>query len=574
MNAPRLFTGHRALLLARLIANGLAQAAGAVGMAVLIKWVFDRHIIGSEPNGQGVIQDFWATLTLTQLGVGLVMAALATGWLRMQERIDAESLGQHYAHEVRVSLFDHLRQLPHHVLRNRSRGGLFLRFVGDLTAIRQWISLGLARLGVATITTVGTLIALTFINPTLAGIVTLIFAIGAALSLLTGKAIEKAVRRVRRRRAQLAANIVDKIAQMPVVQAFGRTGYERKFIRRQSRRVKRAMEHRASVVGALRGMIHAITGLATAGALLLGAYEVAAGRASPGTVVAAMSLVAILMPPIRDLGRVYEFWHAARVSWEKLDELFSLRPLLLEDEAARPLKPEGGRIEFCDVHVKGALNGISATVEPASVVAITGPNGSGKSTLLTLAARLRDPDIGQVLLDGQDIAKLSLNSLRPTIGIVSHDLPLLRGTLRMNLSYHSPGVKDAELEAICRTFGLRSLLEGLPKGLDSRLSEQSLNLSLGERHRIMLIRAVLGSPQILLLDEADANLDPAAAALLESLIQSYKGTILMVTHDVRWTALADVVWQIEKGRLVDVMVGGRGREGNSVVGIRRGRRAK
>ncbi len=539
---PPTLSGRRAGLLVRLVANGLAQAAAAVATALLIEFAFDRLVMAAAPRP-----------ATTTLWVGLALAAATGGgaWLRMIERIDAERLGQAYIYDVRMGLYDHLTALAPWALQGRSQGGVMLRFVGDLTAMRQWVSLGLARLLVAGATTLGALLALSLASWVLSAGVAVVLIAGTLGALSRGRAMQAVVREARRRRTHLAANVNEQVASIAVVQAFGQTDRERRRMARQSRRLQRAMVKRARVAGEIRAIADGTAGLATGAALLLGAAEVSTGRASPGTVVAAMTIVGFLVSPLRDLGRVEEYWHSAVVARQKLDQFLATPSLVTEAAGAPDLRPGPGRLEFDNVSLSGALDGVSAVAEPGAIVAVVGPNGAGKSTLLSLAARLIDPEQGAVRLDGQDLAEHSLASVRREVGMAGPDLPLLRGTVDRNLRYRWPDAPEEETARVRSLCGVDDVLAELPEGAETRISEGGRGLSAGQRQRIALARALLGNPRVLLLDEADANLDPQASAVVDRVLADYEGTVLLVTHRADRLAAADAIWHLEAGKLVD-----------------------
>lgn len=542
MNIPRIFQGGRRTLFARLVANGLTQAGAAVGTAWLVKQVFD-HMLAPQSR---VIN-----FGLMWAGLGLVAAAGVIAWLRMMERVDAERMGQGYASDVRMVLYDRLNSLAPRALQKRSQGGVALRFVGDMTALRRWVSLGLARLAVAAVMTVAALSALAVINWPLALIVTVVLCTGAAVAFSLGERLRTAARESRRRLSHLAANVNEKVASIAVVQMFGQSERERERISRQGQRLHDAMIERARVAGQILGVTEATAALASAAALLMGVFEVAAGQASVGTVVAAMALIGILMPPLRDLGRVQEYWHGARVSQEKLQEFLDAPSLVTDAPDAPHLRLGAGRLEFDAVSVAGGVDQVMAAVEPGTVVALVGPNGAGKSTLLSLAARLIDPDQGVVRLDGQDLAKHSLASVRRAIGMAGPDLPLLRGTVEKNLRYRWPDAPAQEIARVRALCGVDEVLAELPEGEKTRVSEGGVGLSAGQRQRIALARALLGNPPLLLLDEIDANLDPKASAVVDRVLAGYRGTILLVTHRLDHLSSADVIWYMESGRVVE-----------------------
>ena len=361
----------------------------------------------------------------------------------------------------------------------------------------------------------------------------------------------RAGREARRRRVRLAANVNEKIASLAVMQVFGQTQRERRRVNRQSQHLMNAMINRAKAVGAFRASIDFTTAVASGGTLILGALLVSQGQTTAGTVVAAMSIVGLLLPALKDLGRVQEYWHGAQVSKEKITDFIALPIMHSAFAEYNTLKPGEGRLAFNNIHINNVLYNFNAIAEPGQVIALVGPNGAGKSTLLSLAARLTEPDSGNITLDDQDIVNVSHDSLRQAISMMTPDLPLLRGTIDRNLRYRQPKA-SAESLAQARTLcGIDELLTSWPEGEKTRVTEDGNNLSLGQRQRIGLARAVLGAPRILLLDEVDANLDPGAANILRKILREYQGTTLMVTHRLDWVMQANQVWHIAEGRLIE-----------------------
>lgn len=542
---PPVFAGMGRAYLLRLVANGLAQALCTIATAFLVQYAFD-NLITSATKAYG--------RPLFFLGLGFAVSATCLAWLRMAERVDAERLGQDYIHRMRTRAYRHLTALVPRALQRRSRGALMLRFVTDLSALRRWVSLGLARLAVAGMTTVLTLGVLAVVNWVLALSVTIVLLLGTLAVALQGEALQRTVRDARRRRSRLAADLSDRIASMAVVQAFGQAKRERRRVAKQSQELKIAMVQQAKAVGRVRAAAEAAVATASAVVVLVGALEVARGRATPGTVVAALSIIGLLVPALRDLGRVFEYHRSAQVSQEKLRDFLSTPTLVHEQPNAPHLEAGPGRLTFEQVSLGNALYGVTATAEAGRVVAVAGSNGAGKSTLFELAARFIDPNVGRVLLDGQDLRHVSLSSLRRAVSMVSADLPLLRGTVTRNLRYRAPHATEEEVAEVWRLCRLDDVVSELPEGGDTRIRDGGSNLSAGQRQRLALARALLGGSRLLLLDEADANLDPEATKILDEVIQELRGqvTILFITHRSARLALADVVWQLEAGELVQV----------------------
>ncbi|MEA3231936.1 MAG: ABC transporter ATP-binding protein, partial [Thermodesulfobacteriota bacterium] len=367
-----------------------------------------------------------------------------------------------------------------------------------------------------------------------------------------GKYIRETVKESRRRRSYLAANVNEKVATMAVVQVFGQSARERRRVKRQSQRLTNALIARARKIGLMRGITQSAMALASGAVLLQGAHEVSGGKTTPGTVVAAMTIVGLLVPALRDLSRVYEYLQESRVSAKKLIDFLETPSLVLNRLGAPDLKPGPGCLEFKDVSFGKILKKVSVTAQAKQMVVIVGPNGAGKSTLLSMAARLIDPEKGKILLDGQDITTHNLKSVRGAISMVSPDLPLLRGTVKKNLLYRWPKAPAEEIERVWNLCGIDELLAELPQAERTRVTEEGHSLSLGQRQRIGLARAFLGNPRIILLDEADAHLDKNAGKVLNRILSQYKGTIIWVTHKLDRLNSADCIWNIEKGNLVNV----------------------
>jgi ABC-type multidrug transport system fused ATPase/permease subunit len=461
----------------------------------------------------------------------------------------AEALGQNYVHHLRLRLFDHIIRMDPRQLQRKRHGALMLRFVGDLGAVRRWVSYGLVRLVVSGAVIVSTLAVLALIAPLLAAAAGALLGLGVLVNTRMGAALQASVRETRRRRARLSANINEKLSRMAVVQAFGRSDQELRELRRQSNALRQALEDRAARIGVIRGVTQGGTALTAATVLVIGILQAADGRTTPGTVAAAMATIGFLAPALKHLGRVYEYFQDARVAREKLEAFLRTPPYRPHPAGLPELRPGPGELRFENVSLAGALEPFSACLPPGSRVAVVGPNGTGKTTLLELAAGLLRPQTGRVLLDGQDMARVQPASLRAAVGIASPDLPLLSGTLVQNLRYGVPAGGRGEVERVGRLCRIDRVLADLPRGKRTRIHEGGRNLSSGQRQRIMLARALMGPPRLLLLDEMDAHLDAESLAVLAEVIRTFRGTVLWITHRAGFLEDADAVWQMEGGQV-------------------------
>ncbi len=535
---PPLWSGERRLQFLRLTGYGILQAVAVVVAALLVRAGFDRI---ADPTAAG---------SLSVLIGGLALAAATVAGLRFLETVESERLGQGYVHELRTRLFAHLLELGPEARLPCGRGALLVRFSGDLTALRQWLARGLARLLVSGIATLGTIGALLLLEPALGGVLLLAILTVAAPGFLLGRALRRSARRLRRERGRLASLVADRLGAMTTVLAFARTERERRAVARTSDRLRARAIARARVAGALRALAEggAVAGMAVV--LGVGAWQVEAGLASPGGVVGALVIVGIFTPRLRELGRVWEYRNNATVAREKIERLFACEPRRRRRTRRLPAGP--GRLTLERLRYGRRIRGITATVEPGARIALLGANGAGKTTLLMLMGGILVPDRGRVRLDGVDIVRLRPSARRRALAFAGGGFPLLRGSLRDNLLYGCGRIAETELAEVVERSGLAELVNRLRHGLDTPLAEGGGELSAGERMRVMLARARLAKPRLLFLDEPETALDAAALRTLERLFAEFPGSILFATHSPRLARLADTAWRLETGRLAAI----------------------
>lgn len=546
---PPIIDGRRRWVFVRLVGNGILQSVMIVGSMLLVRHAFDVLLNPAFDDPEVHLFELTDVSHIWWLAIGLLGCTGLAAWLRLTEQIDAEKLGQEYVHRIRLVLYDHMGKCAPRVIGRRSTGATMLRFVGDLTALRRWVSRGLARILVSSIVTCLALGFLATLDAYLAGISALILSAGLVWNLRLGPRMHAAVTEARRRRGHLAGNINEKIRAFIVIQAFNQLKPERRRFSRQSRQLRDAMISRARASSRMRVVTEGSTAASMGLVLSIGALEVFKGLTTSGNVVAAMAVVGFLSTAFRDLGRVHEFHQSAKVSKNKLEQFLRTRTMKGRSSRLPSLQVTAGELALRKVTLEGTLTDVSATAPGGARVALIGPNGAGKSTLMHVAARLIDPSSGAVLIDGQDIATCNLASVRRAIGIVSPDLPLMRGSIRYNLRYRWPDAPEEEVSRVRKLCQLDELIDQFAEGENHRLLEGGTNLSLGQRHRLAVARALLGEPEILMVDEIDANLDRHVAGVLDRVLDEFKGTVLIVTRTEARLGRADWFWHLQDGRL-------------------------
>lgn len=536
--------------LAKIVVLALLRAASLIAFVLLVAAVADA--LGAETLGAAATAA-WAD-TMRQLGL-LVVVVVAHGALRSWEFSISEKAGYDVVRRLRMQMFAHMQGIPPRQLQVRSHGGLLLRFMGDLSMLRTWLSRGLAAGLAASIVLVVTLGALIVMNSRIGLALLAALSLGAALSLAGGPAIRRITRTMRRRRSLLTSNIIEQLHAPSVAQVFGRTGGEYSRLSRQNDSLNRSLHRTAELRGRLRGVYSASALLGVVAVLAVGLVEVRRGTATVGSVVAALLLAQLLVRPVRTLGLAHDYWQRSEVSRHKVLGFLRSPGRDLDPPELAALRVRRGRIEFREVTLPGALSAVSLTAEPGQLVGIAGPSGAGKSTLLALVARLVEPSEGEVVIDDQPLASTTPRSTLRHIGMLGPDLPLLRGTVRRNLTYSDRDASPEEVRRVVLSTGLDRVLHELPHGLATWVLEGGRNLSTGQRQRIALARAMVGNPPILLLDEPTANLDPPARAEIRRVLAHHQGTVLLVSHDPDELALADQVWMLDRGRVQEVLSG-------------------
>ena len=531
---PRITANGRAkgIALVALLALGQAAAAGLAAFAT--RDVFAA--LGDRADGL-------PTAALS----AIALVGLAIALLRVGERVLAERVGQSYAASLRLALFTHLTKVSARDVAERRSGALAMRFVGDLAAVRGWVSLGIARCLSAAIVLPVACGVLFLLNPALASAASVPIAFGIALMALLGPRLGPIHRRLRARRARLAADVTERIPHAPELRLLGRTRTERMHILRRTEKLIAAALERARGAALLRAVPDAVSGLAAAGVFLVALKSGASGAEAAGSLAA----VALMIQPMRDLAGVWDrhrAWLAARDKCEALLSMPALERLRLPaDAGASDAAP---RLRF-DAVSAGLLDGLDVEVPPGRKVAIVGANGMGKSTLLSLAAGLEQPAEGEVTLDGLPPCSLSASQRRRMIAHIGLRSPILSGSLRRALTMGAAErLDDATILSQAEAFGLAEVVERLG-GLDGKLAEAGRNLSSGEARRVLLVRAALSGSRLLLLDEPDDALDREGLALVERLVRRSDATTLLVTHDLGLARRMDELWLIENGRLIE-----------------------
>jgi ABC-type multidrug transport system fused ATPase/permease subunit len=356
--------------------------------------------------------------------------------------------------------------------------------------------------------------------------------------------LDRAVREVRKRRGALATFIGGRIEAAATIRASGRASSEARKVETRTRKLSDAERTRAWVLGTTRGVALLTHSLLVLAALTVGVAEAGKGTTSPGAIAAALSLVGLLGTGVVDLTRALELRQPAKVAQERIELILARSPSQRTSIPADARSAPG--LHLSEFEIEGLLKEVSVTAEEGSRISIKGSTGVGKSALINAIAQGSPSYSGHVVLDGADLRRMRSKRRAELVGIASADLPILPGSLGMNLRYRAPAVEDDDLLSLAMNCGLASLVDRIG-GLDGKLFGPGI--SAGERQALAIGRAIAGRPRLLLLDAIDGQLDPDAHSWLSHEVATYEGIVLFTASRAELQAVANGSWIISGQKL-------------------------
>ncbi len=484
-----------------------------------------------------------------------VAAALASVY---GEKLTAQ-ISSRILHNLRTQMFLALQKMSSDFYRRFKVSEVLARFTGDLDILKQTLS----RRVVSTLTSsVGLLlhVPLLFYFEWRLALITLVsFPVVLGLSRwLVPRAAEARYRR-RKREGELLFTVQENIQAHSVIQGYSLQDQHTVKFQQQLNDVSEQStqaDFLVGMVGVVAGMSVLLTQLIIA---LSGAHLALNNVVTAGTLVAFLTLLTKVSRDTFELAKnVMPDLIRASTGLQRIEEVFAQAPLIQEHPEPVQLTPLQHTIEFHDVTFsyngeRLTLSPVNLTLRRGSYVAIVGPSGAGKSSLLNLLLRFYDPSTGHIDIDGVNIRKASLRSLRQHIGMVFQDNYLFSASLRDNIRVVQPDASDDEVEDAARAAEIHAFIQNLPRGYDTRVGEGSITLSAGQVQRIAIARAMLRRPSILLLDEVTSSLDPETEVALYKTFQrlALDRTIIHVTHRLAFARNADRIVVFHEGQLVE-----------------------
>src|SRR5467141_2154518 len=458
--------------------------------------------------------------------------------------------------DLRNDFYAHLQNLQVSFHDNWQSGQLLSRAISDIGTVRRFVSFGLIWFLQTIVTFIVVFALMAQLDWQLALVVVVCMVPIAVFSNIFHNRYKVIARRLQDLTGDMTTTIEEMATGVRIIKAFGRMRLMQSRFEQEARQIRETSLQGIKQRAVLWTELNSLPNLSLVAVLLLGGVNVVQGRLTIGGLVAFMSYVFMLIWPMDAIGWVLSMSEECQTASQRLNEVLDSHPEVTDRPGARPLEHCRGRLEFRGVGFKypksneWVLRDFNLVVEPGETVGLVGRTGSGKTSLAYLVPRLYDVSEGSVLLDGIDVRDILLRSLRSHIGFAFEDPILFSASVHENLVMGRPIDSDEELKRAI-DIAQAGFVWDLPWGLETRVGEQGYTLSGGQRQRLALARAVLGAPQLLVLDDPLSSVDVHTEALIEeSLARVLEGvTGLLVVHRPSTLALADRVALIDGGRV-------------------------
>jgi ATP-binding cassette subfamily B protein len=495
---------------------------------------------------------------LLPLALAIVAAGLVRLGLTVVRRVIAGKVSVDVEFDLRERMYSHLQSLELAFFDTQQTGQLMSRATVDLQAIRFFLGYGLIFLTQNALTIVLAGAVMFIIDPPLAALALLpvpFVVLGAARF---NRLARPAVQEVQQRIGELTAEAEEGISGIRIVKAFAREDYMLGRFRNSVARVFSQNVYSTRLQAFYSPMLGFIPSLGLAVVLYVGGRAVINNTLSLGDFAVFYTYLAMLMGPMRILGLSLGMAQRAVASGNRMFEILDREPTITSDPSAPPLPDGPGAVRFSGVSLRygvaeEALHDIDLDVPAGRTVALVGPTGSGKTSLVALVARLYDPTVGAVSVDGTDIRSVDVASLRRSVAFVADESFLFSASVAENIAYARPDATREQIETAARRAQAHEFISRLPEGYDTVVGERGLTLSGGQRQRVAIARALLAEPRILILDDATSSVDARTeAAIKRGLREVMEGrTTFVVAHRLSTISLADEIVVMEAGRIVD-----------------------
>ena len=536
-----------------------------VGIVMLFSIAYD--IVSPLLVGEieEMVKDAGFSLNRLFLYVGVYAAILLLSLVCTYiQSIVLQKTGQKILSDIRMDLFSHIESLSHEQLHQIPVGKLVTRVTNDTNAISMMFTNLLVNLLKNICVILGVLVAMLLLNYELTLMVLCFVPFIILFTVIFRKFSRKAYRKVKDGTTDINTYLSENLSGIKITQIFNREERKMDDFRAKSRELGKAKQNQIFVFSVFRPVVYMLYIASVMCLMYLGGRGYIKDTSFMGQIITSGTVVTFYMyiskffNPIQSLAEQFNFLQSAFASAEKIFTVFDMQPVVVDEPDAIELDKIRGEIEFRDVWFsyvpdEWVLKGVSFHVNPRETVAFVGSTGSGKTTILSLICRNYDIQKGQILIDGIDIRKIKISSLRQHFGQMLQDVFLFSGTIRSNILLRKEGVSDEEVMEACRYVNADHFIEKLDGGLDEIVRERGNNFSAGQRQLLSFARTIIHKPSVMILDEATANIDTETELLIQDSLEKMMniGTMLIVAHRLSTIQHADNIILLSHGEIIE-----------------------
>lgn len=497
--------------------------------------------------------------TIITIGAVYFVLRIIDGMASFYMAYTGHVMGAAIETDMRQDAFAHLQKLSDNYFNNTKVGQIMSRITSDLFDVTEFAHHCPEEFFIAFLKAVVSFVILARINALLTVIIFVLIPVMAVSCSYFNLQVRKAFKRQRNHIGELNARIEDSLLGNKVVRAFANEDVELGKFTDDNQKFLEIKRQTYKYMAAFQNTIRIFDGLMYVVVIVAGGIFMIRGLISPADLVAYTMYVTTLLATIRRIIEFAEQFQRGMTGIERFTELMDASIDIFDEEGAVPLHDVDGQItfkhvsfEYPDDHTP-VLSDINITIKPGEKVALVGPSGGGKTTLCNLIPRFYDPTEGEILIDGQNIRRVTLQSLRSSVGVVQQDVYLFSGSVYENIAYGRPGASQEEVIRAAKLAGAHEFIESLKDGYDTYVGERGVKLSGGQKQRISIARVFLKNPKVLLLDEATAALDNESEHLVSESLDKLAAdrTTLTIAHRLTTIRGADRILVLSGSRIVE-----------------------